>query len=193
MISQLRKVPICQIERQMEEQLNKITICLCKDCTQACPCKTERGYCSRYCAHCKGDCGKPLPIRVDEKLISSKVKEIPKIGKKYYALSVGGMYIKIYYTKNAEDFVEPQVNLAVAWVEEKDDNTHYFLFKLCMFLLFSLINFIVTHTYVLSAKHAALNGLTCTLIQVNRNDVTNDNYRNVPRWKNGVERIGGNV
>lgn len=122
----------------MEASPNKIIICICKDCSSECPCR-ERGYCSKYCAHCKGDCGKPKPIKIEKLSISKKIQEKEKIGKKYYALLVGGTYVKVHYTLNNEDWVEPKANLALAWVEEKDRYTHYFLFKLCMIRIFMLI------------------------------------------------------
>lgn len=107
----------------------------------------------------------------------------PLVGaKQYFELSVAGQRLKIRYILHNEEFVEPKEDnrMAVAWLEEKDKNTHYFLFKLA------------NAFYVLSAKHAALNGLATTLIKTTR-DVNATNFRNVPRWQKNVERLGGNL
>jgi len=94
-------------------------------------------------------------------------------------LFVGGSSLKIHYIKNDVEFFDPQPNLSLGWVEEKDKRTHYFLFVL------------TNASYVLRALYRPLNGLDTTLIKCNR-PVDRDNFRTVPRWTKDVERIGGN-
>ncbi len=53
-----------------------------------------------------------------------------QVKSKYYALHVGGRCVKIHYLLNSIEWVTPNENLAIAWVEEKDTRQHYFLFRL---------------------------------------------------------------
>jgi len=114
--------------------------------------------------------------------------------KPYYALSVGGRYIKIHYVRQQEEYIDPSPDIAVAWIEEKDTRMHYFLFQLGKVTknIGYMLIFVGDSSYVLSGKHSSLNGLKTTLIKVNR-PVTINNYRNVPRWRNNTPRIGGDV
>jgi len=102
--------------------------------------------------------------------------------KQYYILSIDGIRMRVRYIRDDSEFEIPQEDdrLAIAWVEEKDRRTHYFLF---------LIGGI---SYVLLATHGNLNGLKNTLIKVQGRTVTRNNFRNVGRWKNDCERIPGN-
>jgi len=104
-----------------------------------------------------------------------------QIKRKYYALHVGGKFVKIHYLLNNTEWLVPNENLAIAWVEEKDTRQHYFLFRLA------------SHSYVLTAKHQAFNGLECKLIRIDDNNYVNiDSYRKITRYKYGVTRIAGN-
>lgn len=104
-----------------------------------------------------------------------------KVTKPYYVLSIGGKAVTVHYVRNKQEWIEPKPDLAIAWVEERDTLTHYFLF------------YLADGAYVLSTKHSPRNGLSTTLIKIIDRKITNDNYQNARRWKHGVERNPKNV
>ena len=112
---------------------------------------------------------------------SNKANGDAKDTKPYYALSIGGKAVTVHYVRNKQEWIDPKPNIALAWVEEKDHLTHYFLF------------YLADGAYVLSAKHYPVSGLAALIIKIIDHKIDNENYQNAGRWTRGVEPNRKNV